>query len=398
MRQPRRSLLTEVSTYPDYLRFSTEEMKKIFDMFWSVVKSVWQSIKLLTATLELNLKVVLGTWTGNRKMIDDAFGKFQEKRQSYDTEMRENLKYFKEYVVDAGPGPKFLAFAANPLLFASMRPATVVVGRGTGEYDPYDVSKPFRSALGVKSDSAPGSKPAGTPGATAPAGVKITPRLKRALEFFEYDASRLSEAKGANEQPQLPKEVQLESQKLQDLAREYVKSERKHAEEIAGKISGISSSIRKITDARSFDELVAALGDAQRAGIKVSVNEVKSASVKIKEELARQQKESPENFKKSVDLMKQRSKDLGGSDPLDAASNFVFGMSKSNVQRELIKLQDEVMGTARKTMNLPLDPETRTQLQQTEIGQEYLRILDDFEQSLQQGEAGSKALKSNLRI
>ena len=91
MRQPRRSLLTEVSRYPDYLRFSTEEMKKIFDMFWSVVKSVWQSIKLLTATLELNLKVVLGTWTGNRKMIDDAFGKFQEKRQDYDTKMRENL-------------------------------------------------------------------------------------------------------------------------------------------------------------------------------------------------------------------------------------------------------------------------------------------------------------------
>jgi hypothetical protein len=397
MRQPRRSLLTEVSRYPDYLRFSTEEMKKIFDMFWSVVKSVWQSIKLLTATLELNLKVVLGTWTGNRKMIDDAFGKFQEKRQGYDTKMRENLKYFKEYVVDAGPGPKFLAFAANPLLFASMRPATVVVGRGTGEYSPYDVSTPFRSALGVKSNSFSGSNPAGATGTTA-AGVKITPRLKRALEFFEYDASRLSEAKGANEQPQFSKEAQLESQKLQDLASEYVKSERKNAEEIAGKISGISSSIRKITDAKSFDELVSALGDAQRAGIKVSVNEVKSASTKIKEELTRQQKESPEEFKKSVDLMRQKSKDLKDADPLDVASNFVFGMSKSNVQRELIKLQEEVMGTARKTMNLPLDPETKTQLQQTEIGQEYLKILDDFEQSLQQGEAGSKSLKSNLRI
>jgi|688.fasta_scaffold242371_2 hypothetical protein len=397
MRQPRRSLLTEVSRYPDYLRFSTEEMKKIFDMFWSVVKSVWQSIKLLTATLELNLKVVLGTWTGNRKMIDDAFGNFQTKRQSYDTEMRENLKYFKEYVVDAGPGPKFLAFAANPLLFASMRPATVVVGRGTGEYSPYDVNSPYRSALGVKSNSFSGSKPAGATGTTA-AGVKITPRLKRALDFFEYDASRLSEAKDANEQPQFSKEAQLESQKLQDLASEYVKSERKNAAEIAGKISGISSSIRKITDAKSFDELVSALGDAQRAGIKVSVNEVKSASTKIKEELARQQKESPEEFKKSVDLMRQKSKDLKDADPLDVASNFVFGMSKSNVQRELIKLQEEVMGTARKTMNLPLDPETKAQLQQTEIGQEYLKILDDFEQSLQQGEAGSKSLKSNLRI
>jgi benzoyl-CoA reductase/2-hydroxyglutaryl-CoA dehydratase subunit BcrC/BadD/HgdB len=128
------------------------------------------------------------------------------------------------------------------------------------------------------------------------------------------------------------------------------------------------------------------------------VNEVKSASTKIKEELARQQKESPEEFKKSVDLMRQKSKDLKDADPLDVASNFVFGMSKSNVQRELIKLQEEVMGTARKTMNLPLDPETKAQLQQTEIGQEYLKILDDFEQSLQQGEAGSKSLKSNLRI
>jgi len=40
----------------------------------------------------------------------------------------------------------------------------------------------------------------------------------------------------------------------------------------------------------------------------------------------------------------------------------------------------------KKTMNLPLDPQTSAEMQKTQIGQEYLNFLTSFEAQLEKGE------------
>lgn len=402
MRDGKPRLLSEVSYYPDYMRFSSDELSELFDMFWNVIKSIWQSIKLLTATLELNLKVVFGTWTNNRAMVKKAFDEFQTKRNDYDKETAKNLKYFKEYYVDAGPGPKLLAFIANPLVFAGAKIASVEVGRGEGKYEPYDVRKPIRSTFGISSggdddeDRASGQRTR-TTSRSRSTSVAISPRVQRALDFFEYNAS-LREAAEIPQPAQLPKPMQDEMFKLQSIAKDYVKSERTHADELLKKIAGISSSLKKLADARDFNEMINALRDAEQVGLKVSVNEVMKANKSIREEFEKQQKENPDEFNKSVELMRKKSKDITDGDPIEAAMKFVFGMSKSKVQQQLINTQEEVMSSAKLAMNLPIDQATKDSLKQTETGREYLEIIDDFDKALQTGETSVKQLKSDLKI
>lgn len=401
MRDGKPRLLSEVSYYPDYMRFSSDELSELFDMFWNVIKSIWQSIKLLTATLELNLKVVFGTWTNNRAMVKRAFDEFQTKRNDYDKETAKNLKYFKEYYVDAGPGPKLLAFIANPLVFAGAKIASVEVGRGEGKYEPYDVRTPIRSTFGISSgidddeDRALGRRARATSRSRS-ASVAISSRVQRALDFFEYNAS-LREAAEIPQPAQLPKPMQDEMFKLQSIAKDYVKSERSHADELLKKIAGISSSLKKLADARDFDEMINALRDAEQVGLKVSVNEVMKANKSIREEFEKQQKENPDEFNKSVELMRKKSKDITDEDPIEAAMKFVFGMSKSKVQQQLINTQEEVMSSSKLAMNLPIDQVTKDSLNQTETGREYLKIIDDFDKALQTGETSVKQLKSDLK-
>lgn len=396
-------LLSEVSYYPDYMRFTSDEMSELFDMFWNVIKSVWQSIKLLTATLELNLRVVFGTWTNNRKMIDNAFDQFQAKREKYDVETAKNLKYFKEYYTDAGPGPKFLAFVANPLLFVGAKISSATIGRAEGEYKPYDVDRPIRSTFGITpseagaTDSSDSSRRTSSrKRTTTPAAPRISPRLKRALDFFEYNAS-LSESATVLVPNQLPKAMQDEMLKLQSVAKSYVESERENANEILKKIAGISSSVKKLTDAKDFDEIVGALRDAESAGLKVSVNEIVRASKNIRSEFEKQQKEDPDGFMKSVELMRKKSTDIKDEDPIEAAMKFVFGISKSKVQQQLIDTQEQIMNDAKATMNLPIDQATKSKLEQSDTGREYLKIVDNFEEALQTGERSVQQLKSNLK-
>ena len=105
------------------MQITQEEMETIYGSFFNIFKTMWSSIKLLSSTLALNLKVITYSAFRDKKRINDAFATFAVARAKYDNEMVKNLEYFRKSYSDSrldtlgGFGPKLLAFAANPLLF-----------------------------------------------------------------------------------------------------------------------------------------------------------------------------------------------------------------------------------------------------------------------------------------
>lgn len=406
-----RRLLNEVSYYPDYMSFSLSEMEELLNSFVDIFKSIWSSIKLAWATIELNLKVVIGTWTKNKKMVADAFSDFQTSRQKYDKEMSDNLYYFKKYYLESrvdtlgGFGPGVLALAANPALFLAGRTAGATVARGEGEAAAFDTDKGFRSTFfALSPDSGRGdADSSGTGSGKAPPKTGrtkttknrvITPRLRRALDFFMYDASLISEAV---EVPQPQNKQVEEMQKMQEIAASYVKTETENSKKILSKISNINAAMKELLDAKTFEELVQVMRRIDQSGIKMSTQGIQTASKNIRAEFQKQQKEDPEKFKQAVELMQQRSPGIKGPDLVESAMKFVFGVSKTKMQQQLIAQQEELQGTARRLMNLPIDTKTKAKLQTSEIGKQYLAMLDDFERKLEDGERETSAAKKSLK-
>lgn len=381
-------LLNEVYYYPDYMSFSLSDMKELLDSFVNIFKSIWSSIKLAWATIELNLKVVVGTWTKNKQMINDAFSNFQTKRQKYDKEMSENLEYFKKYYLDSrldtlgGFGPGVLALAANPALFLAGKVSTSTIQRGTGEADPYSTGVGTTTAV------------TGTTAKPKTKSSAASPRLNRALEFFGYNASLLAEQVA----PITFTDTQeKEIQKMKVIAADYVKSETENSKILLSKISNVNAAIKELLDAKTFEELVLVMRKIDQTGIKMSTQGIQTASKNIRAEFEKQMTEDPEKFKEAVKLMQQRAPGIKDSDPIESAMKFVFGISKTKLQQQLIVNQEELQSSARGAMNLPLDSSVRATLQQSEIGKQYLMMVDDFERKLIDGERETQAAKKSLK-
>lgn len=390
-----RKLIRETS-YPSYMTFSFEEMRELVDSFMSIISSIKQSLKLAWSTIELNLKVIQGSWTNNKKMIDEAYNKFQEDRRKYDEKMEENLKYFKKYYVDSrldtlgGFGPPILAFAANPMLFVAGRQSTSTITRATGS--PYDVTKPWSSAFKPSKKDPEASS--GSEKTKPPRPSSVTPNVQRALAFFEFEGSRLAEAA---ESPAVPAEQVKEAQKLQMLAAEYVKSETRNSSQLLEKLSNLNAAMKDLLNAKTFEELVQVMKKIEQTGIKMSTQGIQTASKNIRNDFEKQSKSDPEKFKAAVELMRKKSPDIGDQDPVESAMKFIFGISKTKMQRQLIKSQEELIAAARNALNLPISPDVRTQLQQSDIGKQYLLMVDDFDRKIVSGEREVASAKKSLK-
>lgn len=365
------------------MKFSADEMGGILESFTNIFRSIWQSIKLAWATIELNLKVIKGTWKNSRADIEAAYGDFEAARKKYDTAMSDNLKYFKSSFLESrldtlgGFGPQILAFASNPLLFATGYRSAKTIAGTPGLDDPAE-RKVASSA----------------PKATTPK-VSVSPRLKRALEFFQYDASRsLSEA--AETQSMSPAQAN-EMKALQRLAAGYVEQESKNAAQLLGKISGLSMALKQLLDAKTFEELTRAMSSVDKAGFKMSSNGIVTATKNIRAEFKKQLDEDPEKFRKAVADMIKRSPGIKDSDPVESAMKFTFGIAKANMQQQLIKLQQELLTSSRAAMKLPVDAGTREKLSQTDVGKKYLTMIDNFERSVLGEESSVAAAKRSLK-
>ena len=379
-------LLERLGTVPSYMTLSIEDMTSIVESFANVFKSIWSSLKLLTSTLTLNLKVISASLRRNKEDTKAAYASFETERGKIRDEMDDNLKYFKKFYQDDGVdslggfGPKVLVFAASPLLFFTLK--------STDKYSEADKKKKAAKELADLKN----------PKEKDPKGA--TQRVKIALDFFEFGKENISEnvvLPQASISPNVSKQAVEEAKKLSEIASLYVENERKNADKILKNLSGRLAAIKKIIDAKDPESLVSAIDEANRLGMKVSNAGMKQAYDKILKELQSQSTNDPETFKKAVDEMRKKSPELKSLNDLDAANKFVFGLTKSNFQVSLMKSYDDLLLAAKQSMQLPIDDETKENLSKTDIGKKYLSVINNFEISLETGKKEAETIKKSFK-
>lgn len=417
MRTSRDLLNERIASLPSYMKLSPEDVNTIVGSIGNFFKSLVSSFKLLGHTLVLNLNVIRASFSNDRKKIGEAFENFAESRRKYDEETKENLSHFRTFYemegIDGlgGFGPKFLTFAANPLLFASTHRSAKLSSADGKKYIPPEISG-YQSKLRKSADAdtdGPESIDTRKPSARAEKSFPITPRVQRALDFFGYRySSGLSEQKaaaGVIGQPApapaknaqvVPPEVQREIGKMQSIAQKYVEDEQKRANEILQIVSGRVAIVKKMIEAKNFDELLDAMSGASSAGLKLYDSNIRSVKQKITSDLQKQQKEDPVKFKAAVTELRKQAPDVAESDDLKAAETIMLGASKSQIQGKLINSYDSIFNDASRVMGLPISPQDREGLEKTEIGKRYLAVLDDFNRKLQTGQAALQGAKSKI--
>lgn len=370
------------------MTLSIEDMTSVVESFANVFKSILSSVKLLTSTLTLNLKVISASFRKDKEDIKAAYASFETKREKIRVEMDSNLKYFKKFYQDDGVdslggfGPKVLVFAASPLLFFNLKSTD----KRTNDEDEYEkkAAKKLEAQKNLKKKDL----------------KSVTQRVKIALDFFEFGKENISENVALPQtsiSPNVPKQAVEEARKLSEIASSYVENERENADKILENLSGRLASIKKIIDAKDFESLVPAIDEANRLGMKISNVGMKQAYDKISKELQLQSTNDPKAFKKAVDEMRKKSTELKSLNDLDAANKFVFGLTKSNFQVNLMRSYDDLLLAAKQSMQLPIDNETKENLSKTDIGKKYLSIINNFEVSLETGKKESETIKKSFK-
>jgi hypothetical protein len=382
--------LLKESSYPSYMVFSISEMEEIFESFANIFKSVWSSIKLLSNTLLLNLKLITYNVTLDKKKIAAAKEEFATSRATYDTETKKNLKYFRKYYSDSnietlwGTGPGILAFIANPFLF-------IATNNVDNSYFPSESEQEAAAAAQRAKEKESEDKN------KLPADPSRKPvfseKLKYAMQVFGFrlnlseqtaiDNNNLLEQAQANQHPEA---AIKEAARLKEIARRYVDTETIHAKNLSLQISGRAAVIKKIVDASNFDEMIAAAAEGEKIKMGLSSSAFKASAKNINESLEKQLKEDPKAFKQSIADMRQRTPEITEKDDVKAMSQFLFGVSKSRIQKQATSSYEGLVLSAKNAMQLPLDAKVVKQLEKDNLGKQYLTMLENFEKSLETGQ------------
>lgn len=369
--------------YPSYMLIGKEDMDDIFDSFKNIFKTAWSSIKLLSNTLALNLKVIKYTFRKDEANIKAAFNEFAVKRATYDKEMTKNLKFFSQNYNDdkmlSGYGPGMLAFAANPLLFLSNRQA----------------NKRFNPEDEKKEEEIPLPKP---PEKTKAAGTqKISDRVKAAMVFFGFSINE-----GLSEAAQMPQAQPTESVsapgqaeeqvKLANLAKEMLKTETEHAQSLLSTLAGRPAVIKQVVNAKNFDEMIVAAAAGEKIGMDLSSQAFRTAYNNIVATLNKEQKSDPNKFKKSIDGIRAKYPDIIEKDDIKAMTAFMFGTAKASIQADLIKSYNMIAEGAKAAMQLPIKDDIKAALNKTDTGMKYVSMLSEFERNIESGQQEMSAL------
>jgi hypothetical protein len=369
--------------YPSYMLIGKEDMDDIFESFKNIFKTAWSSIKLLSSTLALNLKVIKYTFRKDEANIKAAFNEFAVKRVTYDKEMTKNLKFFSQNYNDdkmlSGYGPGMLAFAANPLLFLSNRQANK-------RFNPEDEKKEKEIPL-PKPQEKP--KAAGT--------QKISDRVKAAMVFFGFSIKE-----GLSEAAQMPQAQPAESVsapgqaeeqvKLANLAKEMLKTETEHAQSLLSTLAGRPAVIKQVVNAKNFDEMILAAAAGEKIGMDLSSQAFRTAYNNIVATLNKEQKSDPNKFKKSIDGIRAKYPDIIEKDDIKAMTAFMFGTAKASIQADLIKSYNMIAEGAKAAMQLPIKDDIKAALNKTDTGLKYLSMLSEFERNIESGQQEMSAL------
>ena len=361
---------------PSYMQVSPADMKEIYESFLNIFKTFWSSVKLLSSTLALNLKVITYTLFNDQKWIDGAFAKVATARATYDSEMIDNLEYFRKNYSDSrldtlgGFGPKMLALAANPLLFFSNQRAG-------------------KAAKIKEKETPPDNKPPKNKKATEENQTiqKMSDRLKAAMAFFGF--SSLSEAV---QTPVIQSEYNEKLEIMSQKAKSMLATETIHAQELLSKLSDRVFVIKKIVNAKDFDEMIEAAEAAEKIKIDFSPQSFRTAYQNISDSLKKEKKDKPEQLKKAMEDIRLKFPDITEKDDIKAMTNFVFGIAKANIQAKAAQSYNDLINKAKSAMFIPVDEETKEQLLTSDEGKKYLAMLDEFEKNLESGQKEMSAL------
>jgi hypothetical protein len=386
--------LHEFASIPAYMQVSSKDVSQIFGSFKNIFSSIWSSIKLLSNTLALNLKVLAYTVFKDQKRINEVFSEFATKRKTYDTEMAENLKYFKKNYSESrldtlgGWGPGFLAFAANPLMFAADQvadSAATVSIPSDGKSSAEDSEK--KDAKDKK------EKPVSS--------SKISDRVKKAMEVFGFDVKRnISEA---IQNPAPTNDMQAGQAKEQAMllqkANSMLAAETQHAHELLSMLAGRPAVIKKIVEAKNFEEMIAAAAEGEKIKMGLSSQAFKTAYDNIVAGLKKESENDPEKFKKSIEDMRAKYPEIVEKDDIKAMTAFMFGTAKASIQTQAVESYNGLVNQAEAAMLLnTLDKADSTgktprqQLMGSDVGKKYLAMLAEFKNNLESGRQEMSAI------
>lgn len=373
--------------YPSYMLIGKEDMDDIFESFKKIFKTAWSSIKLLSSTLALNLKVIKYTFRKDKEKINVAFYEFAAKRAIYDDEMIKNLEYFRKNYSDSrldtlgGYGPGMLAFAANPLLFFSTRQANKRFNADKDrnkDRNKDDIEKPDPKKPEARTQ-------------------KISDRVKAAMVFFGFSIKE-----GLSEAAQMPQAQSTESVltpgqveeqvKLANLAKEMLKTETEHAQSLLLTLAGRPAVIKQVVDAKNFDEMIVAAAAGEKIGMDLSSQAFRTAYNNIVATLNKEQKKDPKKFKKSIDDIRAKYPDIIEKDDIKAMTAFIFGTVKASIQTDLIKSYNMIAEGAKAAMQLPIKDDIKDALNKTDTGLKYVSMLSEFERNIESGQQEMSAL------
>ncbi len=400
-----KEILTErIASLPSYMTWSAEEVGEILGSFGKIFTSVWSSVKLLTNTLILNAKVIAASVTRDQKAIKAAYEEFSKDRQKYEKETYDNLEYFrKAYSANTidnlgGFGPKVLAFASNPLLFLSFERSNRIGPDGSG-------SKFGSESEGESpSDPTPATRTSRRAGAAvaagAAAGAATTPQLDYALRFFGYEASaplreQDERAPGVAIQNMSPEETKR-AQALMKIAAEGISKEIANIQKVSGILKDRVAVIKSVVEASDFESLDIALAAMQAAGVKTISSGIKTSRKKIEDDLQKQRDENPEQFAEEAKKMRAKAPDIADQDDVQVMMKAAFGSAKSQIQGELIRAYQQIVDESNRTLHLPIDEQTKSMLQKTPLGQQYLGAINNFQTQLESGTAAVTNLSQKV--
>ena len=365
-----KKLISE-SYYPSYMTMSRDEAEEIFNSFINIFKSVWSSVKLLFATLKLNINVIAAVVAGNDNWLKNSYAEFEKERSDYANEMQKNLKYFYKAI---GPengdrtleqsATRLFLMAANPLAYASYATSPLAQSTSTDEVN----------------------------------DGKMSDRLKRALVMFGLITNEsINSHHVLVEAAQAPQVIPPEEvKKYQKIAKEYITQEKKKMDAVLLKMADNIFVLKKLAEAKSFDELKNAISDANKKGIKLVDNGLDNIENKLKTGVQNYEKTNQQEFKEKIMKIKKVYPDLAKMNDQEAMTTYIFGVIKSQIQQNLIKIYNSTVKNSKAIIVPNLTPAETKALSETPVGQEYLQMLDEFSKNIENGNKDIEKKKDDL--
>jgi hypothetical protein len=182
-------------------------------------------------------------------------------------------------------------------------------------------------------------------------------------------------------------------------ANSMLAAETQHAHELLSMLAGRPAVIKKIVEAKNFEEMIAAAAEGEKIKMGLSSQAFKTAYDNIVAGLKKESENDPEKFKKSIEDMRAKYPEIVEKDDIKAMTAFMFGTAKASIQTQAVESYNGLVNQAEAAMLLnTLDKADSTgktprqQLMGSDVGKKYLAMLAEFKNNLESGRQEMSAI------